>query len=118
MRLLATAALVLGISISAVLAEPVEAANDLPGADKGALLTLSIIGNKGARVRGQCLVRAPGGVRRLDLDDDTLPIRRRWRASRLHCELRVRGRVTIEVVRRGSRSHISVSGGQITINFG
>ena len=82
-------------------------------ADDG-VVTLSITGREGARVRGWCRVGTPEGELRFDLDE-AVPVERRWRAGGLRCELDARGPVTVEAVRGGARSRTSTTGGRITI---
>ena len=81
------------------------------------VVTLSIRGGEGARVRGWCRVATPEGeLLRFDLDE-AVPVERRWRATGLRCGLDARGAVTVEAARGGARSRTSTTGGRITIDL-
>ena len=95
------------LALAAACAGTAVAAND-------GVVTLSITGREGVRVRGWCRVGASGGGPRLDLDE-AVPVERRWRAGGLRCELDARGPVTVEAVRGGARSRASTTGGRVTI---
>jgi len=80
------------------------------------VVTLSIGGREGARVRGWCRVATPEGELRFDLDE-AVPVERRWRAVALRCGLDARGPVTVEAARGSARSRTSTTGGRITIDL-
>ena len=104
----------LGRCVSA-LALAAACAGGAAAADDG-VVTLSITGREGARVRGWCRVGTPGGGPRLDLDE-AVPLERRWRAGGLRCELDALDPVTVEAVRGGARSRASTTGGRVTITL-
>jgi hypothetical protein len=60
------------------------------------------------------VLRKGDGNQALEIDE-AVPFERRWEGVGLRCELEAQGRVTVEVVRDGSRSRSSVSGGRMTI---
>jgi hypothetical protein len=79
-------------------------------------VTLSASGDAGVRVRGRCVLDAPGGRREVRLGE-AVPFDRRWAAAGLSCELEASGPATVEAAAGGSRSRATTSGGLLVVTL-
>jgi hypothetical protein len=87
-----------------------------PASAGGGEVTLSATGDAGVRVRGRCVLDAPGGRLEVRLDE-AVPFDRRWAAAGLRCELEADGPATVEAVAGGSRSRAATSGGRLVVSL-
>jgi hypothetical protein len=80
------------------------------------VFTVSITGDDGAEVRGECVLERADGVESVRLDG-TVPMDRRMTGRALRCMLGSDGRIVVDASTDGSRTKAATTGGQVTIDL-
>ena len=101
----------LGLALLAPAAAPAQGEGTMPS------ILLSATGEAGARLHGRCVLRTATGETPLELDA-AVPLERRLEGTGLACELEARGRVTVEIVKGGSRSRSTTRDGRMSLRVG
>lgn len=80
------------------------------------ILVLSVTGDKGVRVRGQCTLERASGIETIGIEGK-IPLERQLRGDGLRCVLHADGRVLVKASKDGNRTRAATNGGQVTINL-
>lgn len=103
-----------GVLVSGAL--PAPSAQGMQVMDESILVLLSVTGDKGVRVRGQCILERASGIATIGIEE-TIPFERQLRGDGLRCVLHADGRVLVEASKDCNRTRAATNGGQVTINL-
>ena len=101
-----------GVLVSCVPAPPTQGMQVMDES----VLVLSITGDIGVRVRGQCTLEGANGIETIGIEGK-VPLERQLRGDGLRCVLHADGQVLVEASRDSSRTRAATNGGRVAINL-